>query len=566
MTAAPPREDAGPARLAAWVGAAGFLALGALLFPSAGRDDVHIAYWSAWTLEHFGALLNYSGEPLEQGSSVLHVVLLALLATLSGVGVEHLGTPLSALFGALAAVQAARLGRVLDPRAGPAAGLLAISATPLLYWSFGALEASFVAFLVAGLVQAMVTDLAAAVPRRPYASMAWAALYVAARPEGIFVMAAFVSAAAVLQGRDRQALRRLAPVAAATLAAFAALAAWRWLTFEALFPQPVAAKIDAHVGTKLAAGLRYYLRALVDFPAFAALATLAAAPLLRGAARGDFSARGPWLAAAFLAALGAFVLTSGGDWMEGSRFLVPAVPLVAALGARALQDLPGRAGGAILAVLLVACVAQAVSFAARRSTSVPLPYAGRTLDWARAQGVALERYALFELLNRVHLRDAIFIPHLESVVDALLRTQPIVTVMSAQGGMVPFYVYRSRFGRLRFVDAGGLTSRDLERCGVLSRNPLTRGAGGISLSDTFYLQHMDAFRTECGIEFPDVYFNVDYRRDQLAAALEATGRYRVVHVQSGDLCVPGVPCPPAVNGNMVLAVRAGRGGPYNASP
>jgi len=54
-----------------------FLVIGFLLFPSAGRDDVHISYWAAYSLSHFGEILNYNAEQVEQSSSLLHTALLA---------------------------------------------------------------------------------------------------------------------------------------------------------------------------------------------------------------------------------------------------------------------------------------------------------------------------------------------------------------------------------------------------------------------------------------------------------------------------------------------------------
>ena len=54
---------------------------GLLLFPSAGQDDTHITCWPAYTLSHFGQILNYNGQRVEQSSSLLQVLLLAVLHT-----------------------------------------------------------------------------------------------------------------------------------------------------------------------------------------------------------------------------------------------------------------------------------------------------------------------------------------------------------------------------------------------------------------------------------------------------------------------------------------------------
>ena len=52
-----------------------FLATGALLFPSSGRDDVYITYGPALALAETGSISNWNGEAVEQSSSLLDVVL-----------------------------------------------------------------------------------------------------------------------------------------------------------------------------------------------------------------------------------------------------------------------------------------------------------------------------------------------------------------------------------------------------------------------------------------------------------------------------------------------------------
>ncbi|MDY6991315.1 MAG: hypothetical protein SVR94_01745 [Pseudomonadota bacterium] len=50
-----------------------------------GRDDPYITYWAAQALSSFGHIINYNGVALEQSSSLLHVILLAVLHYFSGI-------------------------------------------------------------------------------------------------------------------------------------------------------------------------------------------------------------------------------------------------------------------------------------------------------------------------------------------------------------------------------------------------------------------------------------------------------------------------------------------------
>ena len=64
-----------------------FVTLGAIFFPSAGRDDDHIAYWSAKSLLELGEIVSYSGDRLEQGSSLGFVALMTIASGISGLRV-----------------------------------------------------------------------------------------------------------------------------------------------------------------------------------------------------------------------------------------------------------------------------------------------------------------------------------------------------------------------------------------------------------------------------------------------------------------------------------------------
>jgi hypothetical protein len=62
-----------------------------ILCGSTGHDDSHITFWQAHTLLAEGQLLNYNGERLEQSSSLLAIVLTALLSLLTPLSIVNSG-------------------------------------------------------------------------------------------------------------------------------------------------------------------------------------------------------------------------------------------------------------------------------------------------------------------------------------------------------------------------------------------------------------------------------------------------------------------------------------------
>lgn len=74
------------------------LTSGAVLFSSSGRDDAHITYWAAYAISHFGKIVNYSGEFVEQSSSLLQVLFLATINRLTGFNIVTLGKLSSIIF------------------------------------------------------------------------------------------------------------------------------------------------------------------------------------------------------------------------------------------------------------------------------------------------------------------------------------------------------------------------------------------------------------------------------------------------------------------------------------
>ena len=57
------------------------------LYASAGRDDSHITYWAAHSIAAYGEYVNFGGHRVEMSSSLLQVLVLAVLHGISGISV-----------------------------------------------------------------------------------------------------------------------------------------------------------------------------------------------------------------------------------------------------------------------------------------------------------------------------------------------------------------------------------------------------------------------------------------------------------------------------------------------
>jgi hypothetical protein len=495
--------------------------VGLLLFGSSGRDDAHITYWAAHALARFGEVLNYNGVHLEQSSSLLHVVLLAILERLSGGDPVTLGRFSSIGGGVIAVALTYRLALRLDAHAAFSAAVLTAAAPYFVYWSFGGLETTLMAAAVLLFILTSGHYLDAIAPRRrDFAAMA-AGMFVfaLARPESPIVLVAIAAAVLLAHGVSTMAgwARSLSagnggarPVhfALAATGVSIALFGCRYLSFDRLFPQPVAAKASAPSLVSLRAGARYLRSQLAGGDtAVAIVAGVCAACVAYVALRHMIDRRqNPrvLLSLLFIGAYSAFIVASGGDWMEGGRFLVPLIPVVIVTVSLAAGRLLGSTtlrslfAVALLTLQLLACV----TFAARQSTGMPL--------WSHAaipDGYDSGRFSWFERRNRVNLRDIPTVAHLNQVVGAVAKSRPgRVHILTGQMGMIAYHVNREWFGRVEWLDRFSLTDTTLTSCRITALLP--RSYYGILVSYDFYFAHERELQSACGITPPDIVFDL----------------------------------------------------------
>ena len=499
--------------------ASALLITGLLLFPSGGQDDTHITCWPAYTLSHYGQMLNYNGERVEQSSSLFQVALLAALHAMTGANLLTLAkvTSIGAGIASLAAL-AILVSRVTTRPAGFWAGLMAAVSTPIVYWSFSGMETTIVA--AAGL--SLIVTTADHLSRHPRAStwklLAALVAFATARPEAPLLMAAVLGAALLTPVAAQRlgisctwsGVSRVRPLSLLILGAIicTALFIFRWTYFGAFWPQPVAAKFSGVSWRNIVIGLHYvkghaWNAGVATAIVTTALVTSLFVTLVQQIRGGTLNAH-VWLSALFACGSVAFVITSSGDWMPGGRFLAPFLPIAIAFIPFAVQSLTSglRILPLVGAVVIALELASAVTFARTGSTSFPV-WAGLGEHPIRDE----LQFSWFERHSRINVRDMSVIDALDAVVARLAdeKRAPVV-VMSGQMGMVSYHLALRQFGRVRFIDRHGLVERSLTDCGSTRDGP--RDTGGLTMTAAQYLDAVEERQSGCQLSRPDVIFDI----------------------------------------------------------
>jgi hypothetical protein len=518
-----------------------FAALAFLVYGHSGTDDTYITYWPARTLAEHGRILNFNGVRLEQSSSLSFVVVLAILYKLTPFSMPTLGFLSSLGFGVLTVVWAERVAKRLGVR--PAGAVIPVIATVACFgaWTMSGMELSLVT--AAGLLMCLQIDELRAVGtgwgQVARASLAML-LFAGSRPEAPLIVGGVVVAGALslLSARAagepdlRDRLRAVCWMALAAAAAVGVLLAFRRLYFHAWVPNSAAMKMG---GFDPRSGFAYLWDCLaLNGFALGALVLVGAVGLAWQLVR-----RRPGtllfalVGAEMLGHLG-FVVLSGGDWMLGSRFLVPAIPCLVILGLAAAASFRGAASVKALAIVLVVAnlfsIVQYVRASGNNGRPAFLLPAAMHL-FQRQFGKT--QFSSIELANKVHERDAGTLSNFLPVVARVVAVSPDrpVWVITGQAGMMGYYLMSTYFGRAKMMDFWSITTRDLYDC--LPNGSAPSGLAGSSIGLGQFLDAMPSLEARCGLPRPDLFYNEclsDQDRQQLAAH-----GYRVLYNQVGDV-------------------------------
>lgn len=539
---------------------------------SSSMDDVYITYWVAKTLSNFGTIINYNGEVLEQSSSLLHVIILAVLHRLSGISLPNLGIYFSALMGGLTMLAAWRLACFLKVRSAWFVVLFCAWFPYLVYWSFTGLETTLVAFITVLLVYSTIRLLTEPVSLFVFLSaVLLSCAYIVTRPEAVFVMLAFLIGIAfylighniLLKKRNQLTYgktyyAKIAILIGINLAFFTLLSLWRYNHFGYMFPQPVYAKASGIHLERSIQGIEYLLEHFW-IPSLVILMVLAVFTLYRIlSSQTNERKRVAFVTIiSFIVATFAFIVTSGGDWMMGGRFLVPILPLLVILGIYSITKLPKQMSRIVLIFLVLIATFDTLKFFKSNWTIIPLPLAKSVYSQVLHDFELSEKEVpWFERATREHLRDLPVITMLDTVIERLLAThqQTPLTIFSGQMGITPFYIAQKYFGKVRFLDRFALTTTDFTLCPVTRH--LYRGKYGIQLSLWYFLQlKFDEIQNKCLLQRPAIIYNLfKHRKGSNFEFLEKNG-YKIVYVQFGKIATGVWLGQKKKNSDQYIAVR-----------
>ncbi len=320
-----------------------FLVLVVLTFNNSPDDALITARYARNLLEGYGPVYNV-GERVEGFSSPLHLLMTAGVIALPGGAVLLKMKLLSVLCGALTLAATVWLVRQVGLlRWAQVVALLSVAAS----WNFAVsssngLETTAVALLTTVLAAMVLTGRTGS---RPVLAAVVAGLLVIARPESVLI-AILLAGASLIRPPAGVSFGRRGAWLVGPLVAGVGLLAFRVSYFGDLVPNTYHAK-DFPLGEALARGVKYLVQVQplwetrVDFLSFGLRLGFVALPLAGVVSvfrRGDGRRLAPLLAVVLGQAI--FLIVSGGDWMRGARFIVPALPclvVLMALGAVAFS-------------------------------------------------------------------------------------------------------------------------------------------------------------------------------------------------------------------------------------
>jgi len=523
------------------------IGLSASLFPSAGRDDAYITYWAANTLREFGEIANLNGLHLEQSSSLLHVIVLGVFSRITSISVPTVGPLISMLSSLLTIIYTFQFARLIVGRwYAVGAAMIVATAVPFVYWTTGGLEGTLAALVTTALMYHLMQYLERPEAGRPPWNV-WVLMgsFLLVRPESIFVIATVIATAFVvfrlrsISVTDERleyyaiVIRKLLWVALATTALMAAIFAFKQIYFGDWLPVPVMAKLGGGaLLSRTGDGMQYLVTALLPPPLsllpFFAIA--GAIYVVRKTGRDEPGFTGGLLLTLFVLVYMGFILIAGGDWMEGSRFIVPVIPALAVLAVMVVPHVKSREFQVyILAGIVAFQIVGGIWFAKFGSISTPL-WEVSNLD---TSNLAVEKYSWFARPNRTHLRDIPVVDQLNSVIETLKsEVDGRVTVMSGQAGFVAYHMAREHYKEIEFIDRRGITTTHFTDCG--GTKDVQRTTTGILLTYTAFFANQEDIEQECGIQRPHVIFELDLPELTVENVIARNG-YVVVYRQTGKI-------------------------------
>lgn len=501
-----------------------FILLGFVLFPSTGSDDPYITYWAAYSLSEFGEIINYSGERVEQSSSLLHVLILAILHLITDINIPTLSPILTIIAGLLSIYYAGRLSKLLNINSF-VVQLLVSTSIPLLYWSYSGLETSLIGLIALLLMLSFFKVLENANNFNFILVFMSILAYILLRPEAIFIVCLFLFLSLMIQYFNKEAIKPVIILISYSLIVFSLITLFRFIYFDALFPQPVYAKMGISIFSKITDGLLYFKQGISEYIILALLILPVIGLLFKFK---KLKQKKIIHIYTFTISYLLFIVTSGGDWMGGLRFFAPIIPLLFIL---LLQNYsPHQSINKFVILILVTNIYFIGLHIIKFSSSYLLPYFQTYKNNLIEKNIVFKDVSFFAIANKVHYRDIPAAYNLNQVVEKVLKVEENPTIMSGQGGFVSYHTFKRYFGKIKFIDTFALCSNKFTKCEVT--NKVEKYALGLRLGYNYIFENRKELLNKCNIDIPEIIFDL---RNYRMKYVKETALYTIVYLQTGDI-------------------------------
>jgi len=524
------------------------VALGFMAFPSAGRDDVYLTAWVAYSLVEYGMPLNYNLELVEQTSSLGFAGFVALGNAVTGASL----LTVSKILSVLGSITTGLLVFGMTRRWWAAL----VSLTPyLLYWQSSGMETTWVAAVFLALVAVWSAAFQSS-DRVTKALAVWVAVVTAAclllRPEfGVVLPVMLVVLLVWEAGMNLSSWRRVIShrgyqyVVGTVGALICTFGVVRLFVFGQWFPNPVGSKVSVFTLERWQDGLSYL--AEFNFTASAALPYLVIVTLVsmwricrteQDKAGAGFQSVGR-LSVLGIAVYAIFILASGGDWMENGRFVAHLSGLWGIVVCRAMSQVsPSSWRRGVIVAVLVSHAAVFFSMG-ERSRTVPLwetPVSRLSVSGTRPNEswrAILNDQSFWIRRNAANRRDILLVSAASAVIDELRRKiDDPLRVVTGQMGMIAYKLRRKYSSSVVFRDLYGLATKDFDSC--YRHFGAGKSRQGLSVDEYRYASREKEMVKLCGFETADILIGL-----RLPGGLsEATDNYRVVYRQTGRSTCP----------------------------
>lgn len=520
------------------------------LYGNTTRDDAFFTYWPAYSFAEHGSILNYNGEAVEQSSTLFYTLLLAVIyKLLSSIAIPTLSWMLSLASGVLSLwVYAATLK---DRNADTYSTLLLASASPMVFWSSSGMETLTAVFLFTAILLLCIKEQPTKYHYSLLALCCGAA--VLNRPEAFIVLLCFGIASwpaqCVLRWSFKSVNHRTwLTLLLSTACSAAIVSAWRYWHFHDWFPQPVTAKHSDNLILNIFKGVNYLTTGGNS------LITLAL--MLAGLGCGIFSLllwkhrnRTPITTCCMLAvAQMAFIIATGGDWMDASRFLLPALPALLLSVVLFFAPWP-RISLALFLPAVLFSLHDSWQFSKTKSTG----FAVHERSAARQQYIpneiiSADNYSIAEWQSKDALRDIPQLEQLNTLIGKLKNHPQKLNIASIQMGFIPYHLAINFPKKLQFLDLRALSTRELTTCPPLK--PFKRTSNGLIISYEPFFALLPVLNRQCGIQKPDILYDLGY--DMRAQTLEDNG-YIVTYRQARY--IQGIFSKRTIGSELFVAIR-----------